>query len=135
MKKLWMRLKRNKKGFTLLECVVAIAIIGIMSASMMSLFTQGIKFISKAQILDGSAGQASQIVSTGKTSSVPSQSGDNFFADGIPVKIQFTIFIGSDTKNLASKEYHFQAGVVVNERNQTKVVYYDISSEDLEKLR
>lgn len=135
MKRLLKRLKLNKKGFTLLECVTAIAIIGIMSASMMSLFMQGMRFINKAQTLDASSGQASQIVSTGKTDSVSTSAGDNYFVENIPVKIQFTVYVGSDVKNLANKEYNFQAGVVLNDRTQTRVVYYDISSEDLKKLR
>ncbi len=135
MKKIMKRLKLNKKGFTLLECVAALAIIGIMSASMMSLFSQGMSFISKAQTLDASSGQASQIVSTGKTEVVSTNGGDNYYVDGIPVKIQFTVVIGSEEKTLANKEYNFQAGVVLNDRTQTKVVYYDISSEDLKGLK
>lgn len=135
MKKIFKRLKLNKKGFTLLECVVAIAIIGIMSSAMMSLFAQGIRFISKAQTLDISAGQASQIVAKGDTKNIDTTGGENFYANGIPMQIQFTVIIGSDKKTLANKEYNFQAGVVINEGNQTKVVYYDISSEDLKKLK
>lgn len=135
MKKKFRKLKLNKKGFTLLECVVAIAIIGIMSSAMMSLFSQGMTFINKAQTLDASAGQASQILSTATTNSVSQSGGDNYFADGIPVKVQFTIVIGSDMKNLATKEYNFQAGVVINNKTQTKVVYYDISTEDLKELK
>lgn len=135
MKRFIKKLKLNKKGFTLLECVVALAIIGIMSASMMSLFTQGMRFISKAQTLDASAGQASQIVSTSKANDVSTKGGENFYAEGIPVKIQFTVVIGSDVKTLANKEYNFQAGVVINNKTQTKVVYYDISSEDLKQLK
>lgn len=129
----------NKKGFTLLECVTAITIIGIMSGAMMSLFSQGIKFISKAQKLDELSQEASEIVMMGNedsTSGVIGSDGDKFYVKDIPVLIEFNISVGgSNLIQLAPKEFNFQAGVVVNTGTQTKVVYYDITPEELNDIK
>lgn len=139
MRKLFKRLKMNKKGFTLLECVTAITIIGIMSGAMMSLFSQGIKFISKAQKLDELSQEASEIVMMGNedsTSGVIGSDGDKFYVKDIPVLIEFNISVGgSNLIQLAPKEFNFQAGVVVNTGTQTKVVYYDITPEELNDIK
>lgn len=132
MKKLLKRLKTNKRGFTLLECVVSLTIIGIMCGSMLTLFQQGINFISKAQKLDQSSADASQIVIMGNAESVNGD-GDHYYVANLPVTIRFNIITTS--VQLAPKEFNFQAGVVINNSTKTKVVYYDISPDELNNLK
>ncbi len=133
------KLIKNKRGFTLLECITAITIIGIMSGAMMALFSQGIKFISKAQKLDEISQEASSIVIMGNensTSDVIGDDGDKFYVKGLPVLIEFNISVGSaGLIQLAPKEFNFQAGVVINNGTQTKVVYYDITPEELNDIK
>lgn len=122
----------NKRGFTLLECVVSLTIIGIMCGSMMALFQQGIGFISKAQKLDQSSADASQIVIMGDADVVDADS-DNYYVTDLPVTIKFNIITTS--VSLAPKEFRFQAGLVINNGSKTKVVYYDISPDELNNLK
>lgn len=132
MKKLFKRLKKNKRGFTLLECVVSLTIIGIMCGSMMALFQQGIGFISKAQKLDQSSADASQIVIMGDADVVGNDN-ENYYVTDLPVTIKFNIITTS--VSLAPKEFNFQAGIVINNASKTKVVYYDISPDELNNLK
>jgi len=41
-------LVKNKEGMTLIELIIALAIIGIASVSFLTFFTQGFKFVTKA---------------------------------------------------------------------------------------
>lgn len=143
--KRWFKFLKNKKGFTLLECVASIAIIGIMGASLYGLFNQGVTYINQSKFLYGQAGLGSQVINT--SSNITLDSGDStevYYLENIPVTITVTIIYpdgnaSGDSQQgaheLSSFQYMFNAGVVINEKNQTKVVYYDISPEELKGLR
>lgn len=127
MKNFIKRLKKNKKGFTLLECVVAIAIIGIMCSSMLVLFQQGFTFDSKSQKLDQSSAEAAGILAT-EDKSIEDESSKGYYIDGLPITVTFDIDDGST--RLTPKDYDFRAGIVVNDGKDIKVVYYDITENE-----
>lgn len=127
MKNFIKRLRKNKKGFTLLECVVAIAIIGIMCSSMLVLFQQGFNFVSKSQKLDQSSAEAAGILAT-EDKSIEDESSKGYYIDGLPITVKFDIDDGST--RLTPKDYDFRAGIVVNDGKDIKVVYYDISEKE-----
>ncbi len=144
IKKKWLKILNNKKGFTLLECVAAIAIIGIMGASMYSLFNQGITYINKSKFLDDQAGTGSQIIASSSSSGLGNTSTEVYYCEDIEVTITITITYPdghaanasqTGSHELSPAKYMFNAGVVVNESNQTKIVYYDISQEVLNALK
>jgi|GEM_PF-4737028 prepilin-type N-terminal cleavage/methylation domain-containing protein len=137
MKKFFARLKKlnNRKGFTLLECVAAIVIIGIMSSSMMALFNQGITYVGKARELDERSSTAQNLVLTADTKT--STSTDMVFVN-VPVKIQFSIDLNGETRQLEELTYNFQAGLsekVVGSKITVKVVYFDMMQKELENLK
>lgn len=128
----------------MLECVAAIAIIGIMGASMYSLFNQGITYINKSKALDNQAGTGSQLIASSSTSGLGNASTEVYYCEDIEVTITFTITYPdgnvvnasqSGSHELSPAKYMFNAGVVVNESNQTRVVYYDISQEVLNAIK
>ena len=140
MKNLFRKIRKlnNKKGFTLLECLVAILIISIMCSSMMTLFNQGITYVSKSRVLDERSSAAQQIVlvrNEGDESSLAE--GDGFYVN-VPVKIQFTLYFDNEQKRLEELEYNFQAGIsqeIVGGKVQVRVVYYDLMQSELENIR
>ena len=140
MKKLLAKIKKlnNKKGFTLLECMVAILIISIMCSSMMSLFNQGITYVAKSRVLDEKSATAQQLVlvrNPGDTTELPD--GDGFYVD-VPVRIQFTLFFDDEVRKLDEFEYNFQAGVsqqIIGGKVEVRVVYFDLMQSELEGLQ
>ncbi len=130
MKNFFKKLKRNKRGFTLLECVVAIAIIGIMCSSMLVLFQQGFTFVSKSQKLDQASADAAGILAT-ERDSIDDESSKSYYIDGLPITVEFDIDDGST--RLTPKDHDFRAGIVINDGKDIKVVYYDISENEDEE--
>ena len=55
-------LLKDKKGFTLVELIVAIAIIGIISVFVLSAFSSGVKIISKARFSSAAGYNTQSIV-------------------------------------------------------------------------
>ena len=117
--------------------MVAILVISIMCSSMMSLFNQGITYVSKSRVLDEKSSAAQQLVlvrNADDTSPLPA--GDDFVVE-IPVKIQFTLYIDNEQRRLEELEYNFQAGVsqqLVGNKVEVRVVYYDLMQSELENI-
>lgn len=134
MRKFINRFKKlnNRKGFTLLECIAAIVIIGIMSSSMLALFNQGITYVNKARELDDSSSAAQKMVLANETPGA-----NEYFYEKVPVKIKFTLYLNNDVKELEEIDYQFQAAVSekkIGNKLTVKVVYFDMMQSQLENL-
>ena len=131
----------NRKGFTLLECMAAIAIIGIMCSSMMVLFNQGITYVGKTRELDERSSSAQRLVLAPEAQTNIKENEEAVFYN-VPVKIQFTIQYEDEKRKLEELTYNFQVGLsqkIVGDNSSgqkivVKVVYFDLMQSELENL-
>ena len=131
----------NRKGFTLLECMAAIAIIGIMCSPMMLLFNQGITYVGKTRELDERSSSAQRLVLAPEAQTNIKENEEAVFYN-VPVKIQFTIQYEDEKRKLEELTYNFQVGLsqkIVGDNYSgqkivVKVVYFDLMQSELENL-
>ena len=61
MKKVLIRLKLNKKGFTFAECIVAIALFAIVGTLAFTMFNTSVKYMQKAKREDAKLAEAQEM--------------------------------------------------------------------------
>ena len=118
MKKFLLFLKKCKKAFTLMECVCAIAIVGLLSALILPLTSAAIKSMKVSDSLREAAAQASYKNATTKTVT----SGNNKNVETIFVTVDYSRSISGLS---AESAFVFTKSEATGE-DEIKIVYYDL---------
>ena len=125
MKKILRFLKKCKKGFTLMECVCAIALVGILSAIILPLTASGVKSMQASDNLRKTATTASASNATKKT--VTTGNGKNVKTMYVTVKYDTAGLTGSSSSWGQESAFVFTEST---EKGDTKydvqVTYYDL---------
>ena len=118
MKKALLLLKKFKKGFTLMECVCAIAVVGLLSAIILPLTAASIKSMRVSDALRTAAQDASS-----KNASVTTNKNDKSTSESIYVTVNY-----KDVPGVS----HVESAFVFTKTNSTNndykvsVTYYDL---------
>ena len=152
MRKFLRKLWHSKKGFTLLECVLAVAIIALVSSSMVPVLGIGQRTVMNAKRMDELAAQvqhdmicySSQSEEDDSGSYPPEEDDSGFsviFIDEVPVEVYFKIYLPGETKDAPKEIQEIQKRTVIfvaaigrDSLNDNKVLLYDISPEEADKL-
>lgn len=124
MKKLVAFFKKCKKGFTLMECVCAIAIVSIISALILPLTAGAIKSVRAAESLRTQANNAAKNLSETKT--------DKDHKQKMYVKVDYNVSqnnedVKSLVKNLGAQSvFVFSKASAQDTQYQVEVTYYEL---------
>lgn len=139
MRKLWKRFLHSRLGFTLLECVLAAAIMGTGSTLVMSMMSLGYAYVNRSRSLDNVASVAQEkiVVYSGAESvtqglkDYDSESNIQYgYSDNLGVRVSYEIHMGTDrTYVIMPTTYNFVAVIAVDGQGN-KVVYYEVSPQD-----
>ncbi len=127
LRKLW----KNKKAFTLLECVLAVALLAMVGSSIMPLLTSGASYVGRSRVLDELSSQATEAILTYDKNVVvePMDEDDTLgYSKNLPVTVTISIQ-WKDGKNHQKVPYRTQnmVAVIARDRGQElKVVYFDV---------
>ena len=116
MKKWITFFKKCKKAFTLMECVCAIAVVGLLSALILPLTAEAMRSMRTSDALRTAASDASYQNATKKTSS----SNGNY--ETMYVTIKYTNVQGMQ----AESAFSFTKSEITNGTEKVKVTYYDL---------
>ena len=122
MRKLLRKIK-NKKGFTLMEVVVALAIVGIVSSMILPLTTGAMASFRASQSLRDTAASASQ-----KMSTTQHKNNDSSLAQTLYVTISYNDI---DVKNTESKLIFYKS--TAKGDYDVNVTYYELDQKNVEK--
>jgi len=117
MKRCFTRLK-GKKGFTLMEVVVALAVVGIIAAMILPLVSSAMKSFSAANSLRNTAIAAEKKNTTGDSS--------NSFSD-MYVTIQLDTYGGA---TVAESRFKFTKSTASESKYDVTVTYYELKKGD-----
>lgn len=116
MKKFLLMIRKCKKGFTLMECVCAVAIVGLISAMILPLTSGAIKSLRTSDSLRSTAAAATAQNATVKTSK------DNKNQKTLYVTVSFDIGAGIQ----AESAFVFTESSSKDSDNGVQVTYYDL---------
>lgn len=116
MKKFLLMLKKCKKGFTLMECVCAIAVVGIISAMLLPLTAGAIRSFRATQSLRETAAAASAKNATKKTD------GTNNKQKKLYVTVSYSIYPRME----AESSFVFSESTSSDSDYNVSVTYYDL---------
>ncbi|MBO4534861.1 MAG: type II secretion system protein [Clostridia bacterium] len=147
---------RSKRAFTLLECVLAVAIISGVSAVLMPLLTMGSSYVGRSKGLDNLSSVAQSMVlsydsSTTVTNDLTGltvlqqeailgrQVADEGqivvgYSKNLDMTVRFNVVVPGKKTMSYQTVGKFIAVIVKDEHSGTKVVYYDLDPEEAEKL-
>lgn len=142
MRNFWRKLRASKRGFTLMECILASAVICAGTTLVMSMISMGFNFIRRSRSLD----EMSAIAQEGALVNIYAEDfsaseglierNDNSgisvgYSDDLKVRVSFEIYYGSSGKTdvILPAEYNFVAVIVTDDRDN-KLVYYMVSPQD-----
>lgn len=116
--------RRGKKGFSLVEVIVATALVMVIGSTMLSLFSQGTYYLGKASALRVQGSEANESIKLGK--SITSPVNDISYGSEDRYKIRTSLNLGGDIKTGgSSQEYIFVTASSRNDTTQTVVYYSD----------
>ena len=136
MKKFITFLKKCKKAFTLMECVCAIAVVGLLSAIILPLTFSAVNSMNASNALRNTAAKASAQNATQKTdlskTAVPEENktDNNKTPSGydtyttLYVTINYTSLSGMH----AESAFIFTENCIKDQDNKVSVVYYDLKN-------
>jgi prepilin-type N-terminal cleavage/methylation domain-containing protein len=134
MRKFLRKLWHSKKGFTLLECVLAVAIIALVSSSMVPVLGIGQRTVMNAKRMDELAAHVQHDMILYPTPHEEDDSGFSVsFSDEVPVEVEFVIHLPGETQQIKDTVI-FIAAVGQDGLNDNKVLLYDISPQEADKL-
>ena len=134
MRKFLRKLWHSKKGFTLLECVLAVAIIALVSSSMVPVLGIGQRTVMNAKRMDELAAQVQHDMILYPTQPEEDDSGFSVsFSDEVPVEVEFVIHLPGETQQIKDTVI-FIAAVGRDGLNDNKGLLYDISPQEADKL-
>ncbi len=122
MKRFILFLKKCKKAFTLMECVCAIAVVGILSALIMPLTFSAIKAMAASDALRSAASTASANNATGTSTQ----------AEQLYVTITYVDDSSDPNTTIKNKDMHAESSFTftktssVNDTYKVEVEYYDL---------
>ena len=132
----WLRrILSNSKALTLMECVLASALIGIGSTLVLGMISAGYSYIRRSRSLDEVSSIAQELIvsydGTAATEGLRSYAGDESvtycFSDHLETRMSFEIYYGSgsgaQTDVILPNTMEYVAVVVMDE-NDNKIVYY-----------
>ena len=140
--KLWKKIRANRKGFTLVECVLASAIIGAGATLVMSMVSMGYSYVTRSRSLDemSSVAQERAFV-TVYTDGFEAQNGlveldedsgiSVGYSENLPVRMAYEIHYGASSKTdvIMPTDSNYVA-VIVTDTRDNKIVYYMVSPKD-----
>ena len=142
MRKIWKKLMHSRLGFTLMECVLAAAIMGTGATLVMSMVTVGYTYVSRSRSLDEIAAVAQEkvLVYSGGSGEAATEGLKTYtgnenikygYSDNLNVRVAYEIYYGNGTKKdvIMPSTYNFVA-VIVTDNKDNKVVYYEVSPKD-----
>jgi len=142
MRKLLRKIRANKRAFTLVECVLAAALISAASTLILSLISTGFFYIKRSRSLDEMSSVAQEhvfvnvyaddfVASEGLVDTSADSGISVGYSDNLKFKVAYEIFYGSSSKTdvIMPAEYNFVA-VIVTDVNENKLVYYTVSPKD-----
>lgn len=124
--------RKNKRGFSLVEVIVATAIVVVISTTMLRLFSQGSYYIGRANALRVQASEANESIKLAKKVS----SSDNTVTYGSTAKykIKTSLEFGKKGETVrtggSSQEYIFILASSSNAKTETKIDYADFVEVD-----
>lgn len=123
MKKLITFFRKFKKGFTLMECVCAIAVVGLLSSIILPLTATAMKAVQTSDALRVAASDASA-----KNASVTTDKNDTSTSQTMYVTVDYgTLFDGHESRQLhAESAFVFTKSTSSNESYEVEVTYYDL---------
>lgn len=130
---------KSKKAFTLLECVLAVALLAIVGSSILPLLSAGASYVGRSRVLDELSAQATDAILTyDKNVEVKPMTADDTlgYSKNLPVTVTFSIQ-WTDGKNHQYVPYRKQnmvAVIAVNREQELKVVYFDVDPALNDKL-
>ncbi len=121
------RTRRSKKGFSLVEVIVASGLAVIIATTMLPLFTQGVYYLARARKLRAQAIEANESIKLGRA--VSSTTNDITYGEEEKYKIKTSITLGTDNVKTggAAQEYIFVRAGSSNNDTQTVVYYTDFN--------
>ena len=142
MRRLFKKLRISRRAFTLVECVLASAIICAASTMLISIISVGFNYIKRSNSLDlmSSIAQQSVVVDIyaedfDSTDGLLERSDDSGisvgYSDNLKFQVAYEIFYGKSSKTdvIMPVEYNFVAVIVTDER-ENRLVYYMVSPRD-----
>ncbi len=150
------KILRNKKAFTLLECVLAVAIISGVSAVLMPLLTMGTSYVGRSNNLDNLSSIAQAMVlsydaDTSVSDSLTAMTGSQQqatlgrvvadddriqtgYSNNLEMTVRFNVVVPGQKTMTYQTVGKYVAVIVKDERSGSKVVYYDLDPKEAEKL-
>ena len=137
MRRFWKRLRHNRKGFTLLECVLATALIGAGSAIVMSMVSVGYTYITRSRALDSisTVAQEKIIVFSGNEDVTAGlteidDTGVKYgYSKDLGVRVAYEVHYGTRADVITPSTFNFVA-VIITDSKDNKIVYYEVSPTD-----
>ena len=140
MRRLWKKLMHTRLGFTLMECVLATALLGAGSTMVMSMVTMGYAYVQRSRSLDQVASVAQEKMAifadgTTVTEGLKNYSTDSVinygYSNNIKMWVSYEIrYSGVSTPDVVTPtKFDFVAAIVVDNKDN-KVVYYEVSPTD-----
>ncbi len=133
MKKLirfFCRTGRSRTGFSLVEVIIATALVLVIGSAMLPLFAQGNYYIARSRALRVQASEANESIKLGK--SVSSATNDITYGAEEKYKIRTSLNLGANNIKTggAAQEYTFIRASSSNSTTQTVVYYSDFVEVD-----
>ena len=126
---------RIKRGFTLLECVLAMGILAVMASMLLPMLSSSYNYIGTSQSLDGITSLAEQRAlaypyTGADTTFVTTEDGYSYaYANGFKAEVYFVVKTDIDVV-FDPVRYNMIATIVKDDKDNM-VVYYDIDPNDL----
>lgn len=139
MRKLWKKLIRSRLGFTLVECVLAAALVGTGSTLVMSMLSIGYSYVNRSASLDDIASVAQEkiVVYSGAEAAtsglLPYDDNENIqygYSDNLGVRVAFEIYYSNGVRDAIMPSTYYFSAVIVTDNLENKVVYYEVSPKD-----
>jgi len=143
MRKFLRRIRASRRGFTLVECVLAAALIGTGATLVMAMVSMGYSYINRSRSLDSMSSVAQQnalvaiysadFEATEGLVEVDEDNGISVgYSDNLEFRVAYEIYYGnSNTHSVIMPNTFEYVAVIVTDVRDNKIVYYVVSPNDI----